>query len=70
MPYNALKMHYEILDEVTTMAQVCRDYRKKAPSVRYAIDAGNIAAKQVGGGWIISVASVKRWWGDPPSESA
>lgn len=67
MPYNALKMHYDILEEVTTMAQVQRDYCKHPKSVRYAIDAGNIAAKQVGGVWLISVASVRRWWGEPPN---
>jgi hypothetical protein len=66
MPHNARREHYAPLKQVATLSTVARVWKRDKKTVRYAIDAANIAAIQDGRIWIVSVPSVMAWWGAPP----
>lgn len=65
MPNNALKIDYLSIKDAITMAEAQRLWGKRYNTLRYAIDANNIAAKQVGRAWIVSYTSARRRWGEP-----
>lgn len=56
---------YAPLLAVVTMAEAARMWSRDPKTVRYAIDAGNIAAVRLGRIWLVSVPSASRAWGPP-----
>jgi hypothetical protein len=68
MPHKAKPQHYTCLKYVTTLAGAARLYKRDKKTVRYAIDAGNIAAVQDGRNWLVSIPSLIAYWGNPPSK--
>jgi hypothetical protein len=67
MPNKAKQNHYQCLAQVVTMSEAARMYYRDRQTVRYAIDAGNLAARQCGRNWLVSVPSLIALWGNPPS---
>jgi len=68
-PYQADKKMFEPLAFVTTISEAAELWYRHRSTIRYAIDAGNIAAVQSGRTWLISVPSLVAIWGDPPALS-
>lgn len=66
MPLKAKPEEFTYLKHVTTLSQACRMYRKSRSAMMYAIDAGNVAAMQDGGVWLVSIPSLIREFGMPP----
>lgn len=62
MPNQAKPQHYRDLDHVITMAEACRLVGCSFATVRYAIDAGNIAAVQCGRIWLVHKESLEIWF--------
>jgi len=55
------------LQRVVTLSEAaCLWYRHRS-TLRYAIDAGLIAARQSGRTWLLSVASLVAHYGPPPN---
>lgn len=50
---------YPELGMVVTMAEAARLVHRDRNTLRYAIDAGNLAAVQCGRVWLVSVRSLK-----------
>lgn len=50
--------HYPELSQVVTLAEAARMVYRDPKSIRYAIDAGHIAAKRCGYIWLVSVPSL------------
>lgn len=59
MPNKAHKEHYKELEQVVTLAEASRLTFRDRATLRYAIDAGNLAAVQCGRVWLVSVRSLK-----------
>lgn len=59
MPNKANPEHFKVLDDVTTVKEAAQMTGYHEQTIRYNIDAGNLAAVQVGKTWIISVPSLK-----------
>lgn len=53
------------LDEVCTIADVCKRWFYSRSSVLYAIDRGYIDARRIGRDWVVSIPSVEAHWGRP-----
>ena len=66
-PYQCPPQHYEPLGFVTTISEAAQHWQYSRYGVRYAIDAGNLAAVQSGRTWLISVPSLVAYWGYPPA---
>lgn len=62
MPHKAKQDHYEELAQVVTLAEAARMSYRHPNSVKYAIDAGNVAATKCGRVWLVSVRSLKAHW--------
>lgn len=56
---------YEPLTKVATMSAVARAYCRTPTNVSQYVDLGRLAAVKCGGVVLISLASVRRLWGDP-----
>lgn len=67
MPHHARREHFIPLDDVSTLVDVARRWKRDKKTVSYAVDAGNIAARRVGRICLIYVPSVIAWWGNPPA---
>lgn len=67
MPNKAKTQHYSCLKDVVTLSEAARLYYRDKKTVRYAIDAENLAARQCGRNWLVSVPSLIALWGNPPS---
>jgi len=65
MPHKAKPKHYDDVKRVTTASEAARLYGVSWTTVIYAIDTGNLAAEKVGGTWLISLASLRDYWGEP-----
>lgn len=66
MPHKASNQHYAPLRQVVTLSTAARLYCRDRSTIRYAIDAGNLAACKDGRIWLISVPSLVALWGNPP----
>jgi len=62
MPNYAKKQHYHELERVITMAEACRLMNTSFSTIRYAIDAGNVAAVQCGRVWLVHTQSLIDWF--------
>lgn len=62
MPNCANKDHYMPLENVVTLAGACRMTGRSRSAIRYAIDAGNIAAVRDGRIWLIYKPSLLAWF--------
>jgi hypothetical protein len=58
MSNRANPQHFETLKQVVTMAEAARLVYRDCKSIRYAIDAGNVAAVRCGRIWLVSVPSL------------
>lgn len=58
MPHKAKPEHEQILELVVTRAEACRITNRSPKVIQYAIDAHNIAARKVGGTWLVSIDSL------------
>lgn len=58
MPNRAKREHYKELEQVVTLAEAARLTFRDRATLRYAIDAGNLAAVQCGRVWLVSVRSL------------
>ncbi len=58
MPHGANLHHYQVLSRVVTLAEASRMVYRDPKSVKYAIDAGNVAALRCGRVWLVSVDSL------------
>lgn len=56
---------YAVFATVTTLAEASRMYQRHPNTITYAIDAGNIAAVRVGGIVLVSIPSLRAYWGNP-----
>lgn len=66
MPNKANPEHFRVLEDVTTVKEAANMTGYHPQTIRYNIDAGNIAAVQVGKTWLISVPSLKALY--PPQK--
>lgn len=62
MPNRAKPQDYAVLSEVTTVAEAARITYRHPNTIRYAIDAGNVAAVKVGRVWLVSIRSLLAWF--------
>lgn len=65
MPHEAELEDYNHLNLVISVAEAAVWYGVDRKSIMYAIDAGNLAARKSEGTWLVSVASLMRYWGRP-----
>ena len=63
MPNAATLEHYLPLKQVTTVTDAAQRWGYHPATIRYGIDAGNIAALKVGGVWLVSVPSMRAYYG-------
>jgi len=61
MPNKAKQEHYKELARVVTLAEAARMVFKHPNTLRYAIDAGNLAAVRCGRVWLVSVSSLNAY---------
>ena len=62
--------HYHALARVVTLAEASRITYRDPKSVKYAIQAGNIAALKCGRVWLVSVDSLLEHFPKPEKMSA
>lgn len=62
MPHYAKRQDCPELEQVVTLAEACRLTKKTYNTLRYAIDAGNIAARPCGRNWLVSKKSLFDWF--------
>jgi hypothetical protein len=54
------------LHRVVTLTEAARRWYRHRSTLRYAIDAGLVSARQSGRTWLISVSSLIAHYGPPP----
>lgn len=61
----ALKEHFDLLEQVTTLAGASRLIKVDRKSISYAIDAGHIAARRDGRNVLVSIPSLLTYYHFP-----
>lgn len=57
------------LYQVVTLTEACALWYRHRSTLRYAIDAGLVSARQSGRTWLVSVASLVQHYGPPPDST-
>ena len=63
MPLSAQPDHFTVFEQITTVQDAAQRWGYHESTIRYAINTGNIAAVKIGRDWIVSIPSMRAYYG-------